>query len=99
MIQLSDLPSHIPNDIKLIIQKIVAANIIQKKAKINFEKRFGINWKDILNYRWTVEDLDYYCERKGIMDPWYDYCDDPRYDYDKSDDDIRSFFDSCGTIQ
>ncbi len=49
MIQLSDLPSHIPNDIKLIIQKIIAVNIIQKKAKINFEKRFGLNRKDILN--------------------------------------------------
>lgn len=81
MIQLSDLPDQIPDDIKLEIQKIVAANIIQKKAKINFEKKFGINWKDILNYKWTVEDLDYYCERKGIMDPWYDYCDDPKFEY------------------
>ncbi len=81
MIQLSDLPDQIPNDIKLIIQKIVAVNIIQKKAKINFEKRFGLNWKDILNYKWTVEDLDYYYERKGIMDPWYDYCDHPMFEY------------------
>ena len=39
MIQLSDLPEQIPYDIKIIIQKIVAVNKIQKKAKINFEKK------------------------------------------------------------
>ena len=81
MIQLNDLPHQIPDDIKIIIQKIIAVNIIQKKTKINFEKKFGINWKDIINYKWTVEDLDYYCERKGIMDPWYDYCDHPMFEY------------------
>ena len=75
MIQLSDLPEQLPDDIKLIIQKIVAANIIQKQTKINFEKKFGINWKDILNYKWNIEMLDFYYERKGIVDPWYDYCD------------------------
>jgi hypothetical protein len=49
MIQLNDLPEQIPGDIKIIIQKIIAVNIIQKQIKINFEKKFGINWKDILN--------------------------------------------------
>lgn len=33
MIQLSDLPEQIPDDIKVIIQKIIAVNIIQKRAK------------------------------------------------------------------
>lgn len=75
MIQLSDLPEQLPDDIKLIILKIVAANIIQKQTKINFEKKFGINWKEFLNYKWNMEMLDFYYERKGIVDPWYDYCD------------------------
>jgi len=82
MIQLSDLSNQIPDDIKIIIQrKIVAITIIQKQTKINFKKKFGLNWKDILNYKWTVEDLDYYCDRTGIVDPWYDYCDDPKFNY------------------
>tara|TARA_A100001011_G_scaffold382533_1_gene452445 strand:+ start:185 stop:442 length:258 start_codon:yes stop_codon:yes gene_type:complete len=81
MIKINNLPQHIPYQIKLIIQKLSAINIIQKKTKEYFIKKYGVNWKDIINYKWTVEELDLYCERKGIMDPWYDYCDDPRYDY------------------
>ena len=72
MIQLNDLPHQIPDDIKIIIQKIIAVNIIQKKTKINFEKKFGINWKDILNYK-TKTSLDdgiskmiEYIKNKGV---------------------------------
>ncbi len=69
---------------QLMIQKMVAVNLIQKIVKKKFEKTFGINWKYILNNKWTVYELDYYCERNGIMDPWYDYCDHPMFAY--SDD-------------
>ena len=84
MTKLYNLPNNMPYEKKRIIQKLSAIYIIQNKTKEYFVKKYGINWKDILNYKWSVEDLDYYCERKGIMDPWYDYCDDPRFDYKSS---------------
>jgi hypothetical protein len=77
MITINDLSNNISYD----NIKLSAINIIQNKIKEYFVRKYGVNWKDVINYEWTVEDLDYYCERKGIMDPWYDYCDDPRYDY------------------
>ena len=88
MLSLNDLPDHMPIRIKIFILKCVAINIIQKESKKYLRRRYGENWKELINYKWKVEDLDYYCERHGIYDPWYDYCDDPRYDYEKSDDDI-----------
>ena len=83
MKKIEELPNNLPYSIKIVIQKLLAIHIIQDRTKEYFIRKYGINWKDIINYKWTVEDLDYYCERKGIMDPWYDYCDDPRYDYKK----------------
>lgn len=75
------MPQILPLDIREYIIKIAAADLIQQYTYKYFEKRFGTNWREILNYKWTVEDLDYYCERHGILDPWYDYCDDPKYEY------------------
>ena len=83
MKKIEELTNNLSYSIKIVIQKLLAINIIQDRTKKYFIRKYGINWKDIINYKWTVEDLDYYCERKGIMDPWYDYCDDPRYDYKK----------------
>ena len=76
-----NIPEHLPFDIREYIIKIAAADLIQQYTYKYFEKRFGQNWREVVNYKWTIEELDYYCERNGIMDPWYDYCDDPRFEY------------------
>jgi hypothetical protein len=55
-------------------KQIKATQIIQKYTNQYFNKKLGMNWKDIINYKWTNEELDYYCYRKNIMDPWHDYC-------------------------
>ena len=69
------------NKIIMIIKKVLAILKIQDITKNYFEKKYGDNWKDLINKKFSVEDLDYYLERKGIMDPWYDYSNDPKYDY------------------
>jgi hypothetical protein len=61
------------NNIEYTIQEKVAAQIIQKYAIKYFNNYLGDNWKTILNYKWTTEELDYYCYRKNIMDPFHDY--------------------------
>ena len=53
--------------------KIVAAQIIQKYALKYFNNKLGNNWKQILNSKWTTEELDYFCYRNNIMDPMHDY--------------------------
>jgi hypothetical protein len=55
-------------------KQIKATQIIQKYTNQYFNKKLGMNWKVIINYKWTNEELDYYCYRKNIMDPWHDYC-------------------------
>jgi hypothetical protein len=69
MFKINDLS----NSIKYDIQQIVAAKIIQKYAIKHFTNKLGNNWREILNYKWTSEDLDYYCYRHNIMDPLHDY--------------------------
>ena len=69
------------NKIIIIIKKILAVLKIQDMTKNYFKKKYGNDWKDIINKKFSVVDLDYYFERKGIMDPWYDYSNDPKYDY------------------
>ena len=80
--------NKIPKEIKELIEHRVAAIIIQEFAFKLFYKRYGIKWKNIINYYdesyLTIEELDYYCYMNNIMDPWYDYCDEPRYIYIKS---------------
>jgi len=61
------------NNIEYTIQEKVAAQIIQKYAIKYFNNNLGDNWKKILNYKWTTEELDYYCYRNNIMDPFHDY--------------------------
>ena len=51
--------------------EINAAIIIQRNAIKMFFRTYGYKWKDrIANYE---SDLDYYCYRYGINDPWQDY--------------------------
>jgi len=61
------------NNIEYTIQEKVAAQIIQKYAVKYFNNKLGNNWKQILNYKWTTEELDYFCYRNNIMDPMHDY--------------------------
>jgi hypothetical protein len=69
MFKINDLSNSIEYD----IQQIVAAQIIQKYAIKQFTNKLGKNWKTVLNYKWTTEELDYYCYRKNIMYPTHDY--------------------------
>lgn len=69
MFKINDLSNSIEYD----IQQIVAAKIIQKYAIKQFTNKLGKNWKTVLNYKWTTEELDYYCYRNNIMDPMHDY--------------------------
>ena len=65
--------NELSNNIEYTIQEKVAAQIIQKYAVKHFNNNLGNNWKEILNYKWTTEELDYYCYRNNIMDPCHDY--------------------------
>ena len=58
--------------------KISAIKKIQNLVREYLIGKYGINWKIIVNNNYPAdkESLVYYYERKGIMDPWYDYCDD-----------------------
>jgi hypothetical protein len=69
MVKINDLSNNIEYDIR----QIVAAKIIQKYAIKQFINKLGKNWKTVLNYKWSTEDLDYYCYRNNIMDPIHDY--------------------------
>ena len=76
----------LPNDLQSIIIRCRAANIIQDKTIKMFQKKYGEDWKQKIHQKihqqsQLVYDLDYYCYRMGINDPWYDYCDDPKYAY------------------
>ena len=55
MFKINDLSNSIEYD----IQQIVAAKIIQKYAIKQFTNKLGKNWKTVLNYKWTTEELDY----------------------------------------
>ena len=58
--------------------EISAIKKIQNLVREYFIGKYGKNWKIIVNNNYAVDkqSLDYYYEGKGIMDPWYDYCDD-----------------------
>ena len=56
---------------KNIMDKNMAAILIQNAAYMMFYKKYGLNWKNnLLNYN---DDLDYYCYVNNIVDPWQDY--------------------------
>ena len=80
----------LPSDIYEHILQHKAAIRIQEQAFKLFYKRYGPSWKNILKdptptpTPTLVYDLDYQCFLYGIVDPWYDYCDDHLYAYHRS---------------
>ena len=69
MFKINDLS----NNINYSNQEIASAKVIQKYAIKHFNNKLGNNWKELLNYKWSTEELDYYCYRNNIMDPMHDY--------------------------
>lgn len=63
MKKIEELPNNLPDLIKIKIQKMLALHIIQNRTKEYFIRKYGVNWKDIINYKWNDEYLQYYCER------------------------------------
>ena len=62
---------RLPDDIKTIIFEYNAAQVIQTAVYKMFYKKYGLNWENLIrNYQ---ADLDYYCYRHDINDPWQDY--------------------------
>ena len=61
----------LPDEIQNLIIKHKSALTIQRNAYKMFYNKYSIRWKeDIKNYE---ENLDYYCYRHNINDPWQDY--------------------------
>ena len=61
----------IPDDITEIIIKHKCAIIIQRNAFKMFYKKYGIDWKSLIeNYQ---SNLDFFCYITGINDPIDDY--------------------------
>jgi hypothetical protein len=71
----------LPDDLQKSINEHRAAIKIQNKTIKIFHKKYGENWKQIIRQNKLVYNLDYYCYRMGINDPWYDYSDNPKYAY------------------
>ena len=81
----------LPNDLQMLVKDHKAAIRIQECAFKLFYRRYGPKWKAIIKisvtindmslHAWDVYDMDYWCYLNNIMDPWYDYSDDPDYQY------------------
>ena len=74
---------RLPTEIYQQIIEHVAAIQIQEYVFKLFYKNYGPTWQQKIKERSNtlVYDLDFFCYLNGIADPWYDYCDDPKYAY------------------
>ena len=61
----------LPDELQILILEHRAAIIIQNIVIKIFHKKYGINWKNIIQD--YAENLDLFCYLTGIDDPWQDY--------------------------